>query len=181
MQKVLDVTWDYLLPALHATPSGTADAASQNALKSKLAGLKMRAIDGSDSSPIALSVSGKKFKFADNSEHLGSLSVAPGKDSTALRIEIGGKQFQMDCASGKWSETRFTWPEISPLESSHDEPAAVSGAWNGNTLTAKIAFTETPYVLTLKCDFSKEQVAVDPEFNVAFGPTKKPQMIGRPE
>jgi hypothetical protein len=181
MQKVLDVTWDYLLPALRSASSVTKDGSAQNALKTRLAGLKLRTIGGLESSPILKEISGKKFKFPENAEHFNSISVVSGKDSTALKLELNGHQYQLDCVPGQWHDTRFAWTGVSPLEAGHDEPASASGAWNGNSFTAKIAFSETPYVLTLKCDFANDRVAVDPEFNVAFGPTKRPQLVGRVE
>src|ERR1043165_6744450 len=96
-----------------------------------------------------------------------------------LNVQMNGKNYPLECAPGKWSAPQnFVWPGTG-LENSREEKASATGAWNGNVFIAKIAFTESPYVLTLKCDFSKEQVTVDPEFNVAFGSTKKAQLTGR--
>jgi len=178
MQKVLDATWDHLLPAL-AGKRNDKNHETESKLKEKLANLKLRTIEGDAVSRILQDISGKKFKFADNSENLQSISVEPSKDASILNVEVNGKTYRLECAPGKWSAPRkFVWPGTN-LENSREENASATGAWNGNTFTAKIAFTESPYVLTLKCDFSKDRMTVDPEFNVAFGPTKKPQLIGR--
>jgi hypothetical protein len=44
---------------------------------------------------------------------------------------------------------------------------------------AKICFHETPHHLTLRMRFSGDGLFLDAEYNVAFGPTKLPQLIGR--
>lgn len=176
MQKVLDVTWDYLLPALRANSHPSKEAAAESALKTKLAHLKMRTIDGSDSAPILQEIAGKKFKFATNEIGLESISI----DRANLTAQIHGHEYHLPCTPGEWHETKFPMPN-NKLEQTQEEPAASTGGWNNNVLTAKIAFIETPYVLTLKCDFAKDQVAIDPEFNVAFGPAKQPQIVGHLE
>ena len=56
---------------------------------------------------------------------------------------------------------------------------AGSGTWSAdNTYIAKICFFETPYVLTIKLDFSNDKLRLDSEWNVAFGPTKPGQLVG---
>jgi CubicO group peptidase (beta-lactamase class C family) len=173
MQKVLDATSDNLLPALAAGPMKKNEAA-ETKLKQKLASLKMRTVEGDARSPILGDVAGKKFKFGANNQKVESISI---KDST-LALAIDGKTYELQCAPGKWSEPRsFVWPG-NALEDTHEEPVSATGAWNGNVFTAKLAFTKTPYVLTLKCDFAKDKVTVDPEFNVSFGPTKRTQLVG---
>ena len=178
MQKILDVTWDYLLPALTAK-SGDKNHEPETKLKQKLASLKLRTVEGDAASPILQDISGKKFKFADNSENLQTISIERAKDASILNVQMNGKNYPLECAPGKWTAPQnFVWPGTG-LENSREEKASATGAWNGNVFIAKIAFTESPYVLTLKCDFSKEQVTVDPEFNVAFGASKKAQLVGR--
>jgi CubicO group peptidase (beta-lactamase class C family) len=178
MQKVLDVTWDHLLPALDGKNSNR-NREAETKLKEKLAKLKLHTVEGNAVSPILQEVSGKKFKFDGNSENLQSISIEHSNDASIFNVDINGKAYRLECAPGKWSAPqKFIWPGTT-LENSREENASATGAWNGNTFTAKIAFTESPYVLTLKCDFSKDQVTVDPEFNVAFGPTKRGELIGR--
>ena len=178
MQKVLDVTWDYLLPAL-VGKNNDQNHEAETKLKQKLANLKLRTIEGDATTPTLQDISGKKFKFADNSENVQSISIERSNDASILNVQANGKNYHLECIPGKWSAPKnFLWPGT-PLENGREEKASATGAWNGNIFTAKIAFTESPYVLTLKCDFSKDQVKVDPEFNVAFGSTKKPQLIGR--
>ena len=64
-----------------------------------------------------------------------------------------------------------------------EQPAAASGAWTGDdTFTAKICFYETPFCVTMSLKFSGgQQLLFDTTSNVAFGPTKQPQLVGKLE
>ena len=46
---------------------------------------------------------------------------------------------------------------------------------------AKLSFYETPFALTLALRFSGDDLTYDSEYNVAFGPTRQPQLVGRAE
>jgi hypothetical protein len=50
-----------------------------------------------------------------------------------------------------------------------------------NTFTARICFTETPFILKLNLKFSGSEVLLDSESNVGFGSTKQPQLVGKAE
>ena len=54
--------------------------------------------------------------------------------------------------------------------------------WTADDIyTAKFCFHETPTSVTASLRFSGDQLLYDAEYNVAFGPTKQPQLIGRSE
>ena len=181
MQKVLDITWDHLLPALTSSPANASDAA-QRKLKDKLTSLKLRPVDGDGNSQTLPNIAGKIFKFGDNAQRFESISIARSKDpsGTTLTTVANGKEYILDCAPGKWSAAKpFPWPSTSALETPREEAASATVAWNGDVFTVKIAYTETPYVLTLKCSFAQDEVTVDPEFNVSFGPVKGATIKGR--
>jgi len=63
-----------------------------------------------------------------------------------------------------------------------EQPVAASGAWTADdTYTAQLSFYETPFVLTLNLKFNDDQLLYDCEYNVNFGPTKQPQLVGKPQ
>lgn len=63
-----------------------------------------------------------------------------------------------------------------------EQKIAASGAWvSQDTYAAKIWFCESPFCLTLHLKFSGGQLFYDSEYNVSFGPNKRPQLIGRTE
>ena len=49
------------------------------------------------------------------------------------------------------------------------------------TYTAQLSFYETPFLLTFNLKFSDDQLLYDCEYNVNFGPTKQPQLVGKPQ
>jgi hypothetical protein len=57
---------------------------------------------------------------------------------------------------------------------------ATSGAWTADDVfTLKLALTETPYGATLTFQFDGDRLLLDTEYNVSFGPTKQPRLIGQ--
>jgi hypothetical protein len=50
-----------------------------------------------------------------------------------------------------------------------------------DTCAIKFCAYETPFHTTLTLKFEGDQVTLDSEANVAFGPTKRPQLVGRTE
>src|SRR5262249_15334330 len=61
---------------------------------------------------------------------------------------------------------------------------AASGAWTADDVftvkfTVKLVACETPFSSMLTFRFDGDQLLFDTEHNVAFGPTKLPQLIGR--
>jgi hypothetical protein len=56
---------------------------------------------------------------------------------------------------------------------------AASGAWTADdTYAVKLCLFETPFYLTTTYHFDGDEVTVDSEYNVAFGATKLPQLVG---
>jgi hypothetical protein len=63
-----------------------------------------------------------------------------------------------------------------------DEPISGTFAWSSDdTCVVKICAVETPFQMTLTLKFGPDQVTLSSEANVAFGPTKQPDLVGRGE
>jgi hypothetical protein len=57
---------------------------------------------------------------------------------------------------------------------------AASAAWTADDVfTVKLVLYRTPYAATLRFHFDGDRLLVDSEHNVSFGPTTRPQLIGR--
>jgi hypothetical protein len=88
-------------------------------------------------------------------------------------FRAGGAEQRLACGRGSWAKGRLAYggrPE---------QAVAASGAFTApDTYVAKIAFVETPFVLTVSLRFAGDQLVYDAEYNVAFGPTKQPQLVG---
>jgi CubicO group peptidase (beta-lactamase class C family) len=182
MQAVLNVIWDKLLPAMgtHDLPANTAAA---HQLQDKLAHLELRAAEGGATSPLTSKTINRKFVFSTNELKMESLTLAisdSGK-TLAFRARMDGKDLTIPCGYQEWKKGR------APLFGGRlaqfpDEPMAGSFAWSNNdTCVIKLCAYETPYLTTLKLKFEGDQVTVNSEANVSFGPTKRPELIGHTE
>jgi hypothetical protein len=158
------------------------NAAATQQLKDKLARLEVRPAQGSATSPLAGKVLNRKFVFPANDQKVESLALSAsdaGKTLT-LTARTDAKDATVPCGYREWKKGRA--PFSAPLAQFPDEPTAGTFAWLADdTCAIKLCAYETPYHTTLTLKFDGDQVTLDSEANVAFGPTKRPQLIGRAE
>lgn len=176
MQAVLDLVWEKLLPAMDSTPL-PADPVTQEKLQIKLASLAVPVQNGTATSGTAESVSGKTFTLetaADGWETIRlKCGTQPGAEPT-LVVRRGGVEHQAVCGFKRWVKGTL------PVHGADEQPVALSGAWTSDdTYAVKICLYETPHCLTLQLKFAGEQLQLDAEMNVDFGPTKHPTLIGK--
>jgi hypothetical protein len=181
MQAVLNVIWDKLLPAFQsqALPANTAASAQ---LAHTLARLEVRAAQGSGSSSLSSKVLKRKFVFQSNDQKIDSLSLSSLDSNTlTLSARMDGKDVVIPCGYQQWKKSRAPLLAGKPAQFA-DEPTAASFAWpHDDTCLIKLCAFETPYHTLLTLKFDGDQVTLDSETNVAFGPAKRPQLIGRAE
>jgi CubicO group peptidase (beta-lactamase class C family) len=173
MQAVLNLAWEHLLPAMQdqALPD---DRETYERLEKKLASLSLAPQPGQTSSPLAKQVSGKTFRFSENEAKLEWVRFDFGKEGSALTLRNAGGEHRLEVSYGRWStgHTRF--------DSDQEQPYAASGAWTGtDTYVVKLCLYATPFRPTLTFQFGGDLVVHDFEYNVGFGPTRQPQLMGR--
>lgn len=169
MQAVLNLVWDKLLPVFKPATLATDDEAHQR-LTARLSGLEIPPVAGAAAPS---KDAGKRYEFPADAK-LEAISLECGDQDDALVLRAAGADHRITCGHGAWRKGRIAF---APLP---EQPAAVSGGWTGDgTYTARICFTETPFILTLTLKFSGNEVAVDSETNVGFGPTKRPRLVGK--
>ncbi|WP_406696268.1 serine hydrolase [Singulisphaera sp. Ch08] len=175
MQAVLNLVWDQLLPALKPTPLAP-DPSTSETLERTLKGLSLRPQQGSGSSQVASKVSGKVYRFPANDQELEAITLEADSKSDAVNLVVrrSGVDQRIACGRGEWRKGRLAYgPYL-------DQPVAVSGDWaEEGTYTARLAFYETPFLVTIRLKFSEGQLHFDSESNVAFGPTKTPRLVGQ--
>src|SRR5262249_50454348 len=156
------LVWDKLLPALRPAPLAPDEAAARK-LAAALKGLALRLPEGKGR-PVGLT--GKKFAFPSNDQKLQSVALESASDgSVTLVTRVDGAERRIDCGPGSWKKGRAAWGRLT------EQPAAAAGAWTADdTFTARIAFTETPFVVTVRLKFSANEVRLESEANVGFGP-----------
>jgi CubicO group peptidase (beta-lactamase class C family) len=174
MQAVLNLVWDKLLPALQNDSLPANDAASEK-LRQILEHLSLHSAEGNGS---PAQVSDKKFVFPENQRKLESITLKfddPSGPAT-LVARFNGVDQQIACGKGQWNKASVAWGRFD------EQPVAACGAWVDDGLfQAKLCFYETPFITTLSLKYSGEQLSLDEETNVGFGPTKQLQLVGNVE
>jgi hypothetical protein len=137
-----------------------------------LAVLAVHPAQGASNSTLASKISGKHFLFPTNSQNIEAISLECTNGNVTLLARVSGIDHRIDCGSN-WSRGRFGFGAMPA------QPASATGAWaSESNYTAKICFYETPFYLTLNLAFSGDQVVLDCEHNVSFGPTRQPPLTG---
>ena len=180
MQQVMNLVWDKLLPAIK--PRRLPDnSAARRQLEARLATLKVKFASGSASSPLAASVTGKWFEFEENNRGIKAVSFDFNSTPTSLIVRTSSGETRMTIERESWTSSRgmFTNGLDRALSVPANPLAAATGAWSAdNTFTVKIILPETPFYSTLNFRFEGDRLLFDSEHNVAFGPTKLPQLTG---
>jgi len=182
MQSVLNAIWDKLLPAIQAQALA-ADSDGDQKLAASLTHLGVSTAKGSPTSTQLDKILNRTFTFPANIvgfETLRFTSTDSGKTIT-MNVRIDGQDVATTYGYEEWKGSHAPLA-VGALARFTDEPVAGTFAWQGdNTLTTKLCAIETPFHLMSVFKFDGNQVAVDAEFNVAFGPPKMPELIGHSE
>jgi hypothetical protein len=181
LQGVLNVVWARLLPALQAKVAGAlaADAAAEGTLRTRLAGLALKApvALAGERSPIAAKVAGKRFVFPKNPQATESITLTPAVgDPTATEFvgTTGGVELRVTVAGGRWVKGELKGGPAAG-------PVAVSGAWTAaDTFTLDVVRYRTPFVARYHLKFSGDGETVTLETVMNVGPTP-PRVVGRRE
>lgn len=170
MQEIMDLIWDKLLPGMSASTL-PADEANRRKLVEMLNSLSLRPQPGSAGAP---NVFGKKFVFPANDKKLESITLERSPQNVTTIIgQFNGATERVDCGHNSWKNGQAAWG------SEKVQPVAASGAWTADdTFTARICFSTTPFIQKVTLKFSGDGLRYNSEANVAFGPTKEPELIG---
>jgi hypothetical protein len=119
-------------------------------------------------------VSGKTYVFPSNPQ---VDTITTTFDKTGGRIVVrtpGGQDYPILAPTGRWNRGNSF-----PMNGKAAK-AAASGAWTAeDTYRLQICYYESPHCVTADMRFSGDELTVDSEQNVAFGPTKLPTMVGK--
>jgi CubicO group peptidase (beta-lactamase class C family) len=172
MQAVLNLLWDRLLPALQADRLPE-DVAARQKLLTALARLTLPTPKETAVPALKPKLTGRRYTFPANDQKLEAMALERKGDAVTLVTRLGGVEQRIPCGHGEWRKARLTYGQ------QVDQPVAASGAWTApDTYTARIALYETPFMLTLALRFASDQLFLDSEYNVSFGPTKQAQLVG---
>ncbi len=180
MQQVMNLVWDKLLPAMKSGRLPE-NAAARKQLETRLAGLSVKFPAGAATSQVASKVSGKWFELPENDRGLQAVSFDFNGSPTLMTRTANGES-KTPIGFKAWMKSRgsFTNNLDRALSVPSNPMVGASGAWTDqNTFTVKIVLYETPYYSLLQFKFDGDKVLIDSEHNVAFGPTKQPQLVGQ--
>ena len=182
MQPPLQLVWEHLLPAMQpaALP---ADQAAHTSLTDMLHQLAILPLSGDPASPLADQISGQTFTFAPNPETLHSLSFDFASRQLRYRLLGSGSRrgtHTLTYAHAGWVEGSSALAAGSTVDARLPRKVAASGAWvSPNAFRLTLCQYETPFIATFDFTFTDDQVTLLPRFNVSFGPTELPPLVGR--
>jgi CubicO group peptidase (beta-lactamase class C family) len=164
LQGVLDLVWDRIVPALAASAL-PADPQSDRRLSERLAGLTIRTQSGEAMSPAAGSVTGRRYTFPSNPQHIESviLKTAGDRADTSVTLRVAGVDQRINCGTISWAKGSITTAEGKAV------PVAASGAWSsGDTYSFRLVRYLTPFSTDYDLRFAGDQVILEALDNVPF-------------
>ena len=177
MQAVVDTVWTHLLPALSPAAGGIPVS-----LEERITRLVIPYPAGSPTSPTAARVSGTRYEFAANvvgvstivSTVVSAVEFAFESGTTTLTLVDSAGEHRFDCGFGSWVTGRTTFM------ADQETAVAAAGAWSQeNTFVVKLLSYETPFARTVTAVFSRDELELTVEQNVAFSPTILAQLVGK--
>jgi hypothetical protein len=174
MQAVLNLVWDKLLPALQPAQLAADDVAREK-LEGSLKNLSMRTVKGTGK---PAETANRKYVFPTNERKLESIALEAGETAGEAVLVTGasGVEHRIVCGAGKWRTGRASWGRLP------EQPAAACGAWTADdAYTAKICFSETPFVVTIRLTFVGKEARCESQWNVGFRATAEATLVGKAE
>jgi CubicO group peptidase (beta-lactamase class C family) len=182
MQPVLDLVWEILLPSLGTETLSEHDATAKN-LQNMLQDLQLLPPKGAHTGPQADAVAGRVFKFEPNHLTLHSLSLDFTDNILTYRLLGGGKRrgtHQLKFGVQSWVESASNLHHSVAQPNPEPRKVAASGIWRAaDTFTLTLCQYETPFTQTLDFRFAGQNLYIDSQVNVDFGPLKAPQLVGK--
>lgn len=178
MQAVMDLVWDKLLPAMNAAALPEDKPASAKLTQR----LKTLTLPPQTGSTTPADVFGKKYRFPANDRGLESIALEKNENGSAtLVIQNAGNTVRIACGQNTWIKQQVPWElRAQLLPGQRTQAIAASGAWSAtDTFKAKLCLYETPFTQTFTLRFTGDELRFTAESNVAFGPTKDPELIGK--
>jgi hypothetical protein len=174
MQAVLNLVWDKLLPAFQQS-SLAPDDPSRAKLGEALKSLSLRTVKAAGK---PADQRNRKYILPANDRKLESVTLQAGQTEgdEVLVTLVNGAEHRLYCGAGKWRTGRASWGRLP------EQPVAACGAWTADdTFTAKICFSETPFILTVRLTFTGNEVRCESRWNVGFLPTTEATLVGKAE
>ena len=173
LQAVLDVVWDYLLPAFGPAPLPAAPSA-QSELRNRLGGLKLPPPQTRISLPGLSHLSGRGFRVEPNELNVETLSFEFSATGCDLVMQTAGIEQRIQCGKSSWIHGCARLPGLVG-----NQPVVASGIWSTpNIFQITIRAFQTPYYYTLPCQFDGDTVSIAGKVNLSFTKTELSRLVG---
>ena len=173
MHGQLALVWEHLLPGLSDGPLPE-DREGRRLLTDRLASLRIDPPHGAPTSPTGARLSGQTITFEPNTLGIRNAVLEVGDGHDRLTVDHEEETVIVSVGHAQPALTRTT------LRRSDPEDVLVSGAWTTpDTYVLTFRFVESPFVVTATATFDGDDVVFEGGFNVAFGPTESPRLVGR--
>lgn len=173
MQAELRLIWDHLLPAFH-DKALQADAAAHATLQERLASLDLLKQDGTASSPLAETVSGRTYALEANDMDLASLTLQTYAGRCSLTLVFSDRSETIPCGFGEWvrsDQPGLLSRQAPGIFSPTSSALAASGHWlSEDTFELVWQFYETPFSDTITLHFEEDTLTFSGQRNVG-GPS----------
>ncbi|MDB5121532.1 MAG: class beta-lactamase-related serine hydrolase [Sphingobacteriales bacterium] len=173
---VMDIISDKFLTTLSKEKLKENPAALAN-LNNKMANLTISPAEGKAFSTVAKKVSGNTYLLENNEFGLKSITFSFDKKITNMLFATNNGNEEILSETGKWKlqETSI----IGTIPPSTTKKIAVSSGWvSDDTFGLTIRYTESESMIKLRFKFEGNELTVDGDRNVNFGPTKLPIIKG---
>lgn len=182
MQKLLDVTWDKLLPAFRpvALP---ADEGAVGRLRAKLQSLEYPVAEGVEGAVGPSAIAGRVFRFEANETSLETLELVRGRElgEWSLNLQMQGERVEIPCGVGRWRTAEnlagLLLAEVGDFR--HEAVAGSLGFAGEGGCTIRVVLYDTPFSVTFRLRLDGDELVVEGERQVSFGPLKWPVLRGR--
>jgi CubicO group peptidase (beta-lactamase class C family) len=173
MQRMLNLVWTHLLPAMQPAPLAEAPAAAA-ALHARVDSLALPPTAGEAGSPLAMQVAGRRYTFRPNQQQVKAvaLSFEDGGGTAVITDRFG--EHHIPFGLGEWRMG------ATALDSGESHPVAASGAWTApDTFALQLVFYTTPFTPRITLRFDGDSVRYQFVANAAFGRRTRPRLTGR--
>ncbi len=182
MQKLLDVTWDKLLPAFRpvALPE---DAVAAARLRAKLGSLEYPVAEGVEGAVEPRGIAGRVFRFEANETGLETLELRRGREGGqwSLDLQMQGERVEIPCGVGRWEAAEslagLLLREVGDFR--HEAVAGSLGFVGEGGCNIRVVLYDTPFSVTFKLRMDGDELVLEGERQVSFGPLKWPVLRGR--
>ena len=174
IQAVLNLIWEYLLPAMKNV-SLPVERSSQMTLEKKLCSLKLAIPEGKEFDHIVYKVSGTRYILEQNSLNLKDIIFVFDKNRCTIYLQDETHAYKINCGIGTWLEEELSLKGNLLC-------VATYCIWSGNTtFTIDMRFIEAPFYYTFACNFEGSILIIDIFSNISFEPNMPQHIKGRIE